>query len=66
MEVVSEEKIVIQTQYLQQRAIIINNYIIIESELLPTAVFCEIRGVDFENCSVVLQNYKFIEHKPSE
>jgi len=63
---VSEEKVVIQTQYLQQRAIKINNYLIIESELLPMAVFCEIRGVDFENGNVVLQSYKFIDHKPSE
>lgn len=62
----SEDKIVIQTQYLQQRAIKINNYLIVESELFPTAVFCEIKSVDFENGSVVLQNYKFMDQKPSE
>lgn len=61
-----EEKIVLQTQYLQQRAIKINNYLIIESELFPTAVFCEIKNVDLEKGEVLLKNYKFIDNKPSE
>lgn len=56
----------LKTQYLQQRAIKINNYLILESELLPSAVFCEVINVDFEKGEVLLQNYKFIESKPSE
>ena len=63
---VSEDKIVLQTQYLQQRAIKINNYLVIENELLPTAVFCEIKNVDFEKGEVILKSYKFIDNKPSE
>ncbi|MDK9694434.1 MAG: response regulator [Sulfurimonas sp.] len=61
-----DETAVLQTQYLQQRAIKINNYLIIESELLPAAVFCEVKNVDFEKGEVVFKNYKFIENKPSE
>jgi len=62
----SEHEVVFQTPYLQQRAIKINNYLIIESELFPTAVLCDIKKVDFENGQVFVKNYKFIENKPSE
>ncbi|MDQ1264616.1 MAG: hypothetical protein QG559_1617 [Campylobacterota bacterium] len=62
----NENEVIIQTPYLQQKATKINNYIIIESELFPTAVFCEIKKVDFESGQVVIKNYKFIENKPSE
>jgi len=61
-----DETATLQTQYLQQRAIKINNYLIIESELLPSAVFCEVKNVDFEKGEVLFKNYKFIESKPSE
>lgn len=66
VDVNKDGSIVLQTQYLQQRAIKINNYVILESELFPTAVFCEVANVDFEKGEVLLKNYKFIENKPSE
>lgn len=61
-----KDEVMLQTQYMQQKAIKINNYLIIESELLPTAVICDITKVDFESGQVYVKNYKFIEHKPSE
>ncbi|MDD2652168.1 MAG: response regulator transcription factor [Sulfurimonas sp.] len=65
-DVNQDGSIVLQTQYLQQRAIKINNYLILESELFPAAVFCEVVNVDFEKGEVLLKNYKFIDNKPSE
>ena len=63
---ISEKEIVIQLPYLQLRAIQINNNLTIESELFPTAVFCSIEKIDFENSYVVIKNYKFIDNIPSE
>lgn len=62
----SEDELVIQAPYLQLRAIKINNSLTIESELFPTAVFCTIKKVDFENSQVFIKNYKFIDDMPSE
>lgn len=63
---INENGITLQTPYLQQRAIKINNYLIIESELFPTAVYCDVKNVDFEKGEVFIKNYKFIDNKPSE
>ncbi|MDD3854995.1 response regulator [Sulfurimonas sp.] len=61
-----KDEAVLQTQYIQQKAIKINNYLMIESELFPTAVICDVTKVDFENGQVYIKNYKFIDHNPSE
>lgn len=63
---INENEITLQTTYLQQRAIKINNYLVVESELFPTAVYCDVKNVDFEKGEVFIKNYKFIENKPSE
>lgn len=60
------EKSLIQVPYTQLRAIKINNSVTIESELLPSAVLCDIEKVDFENSQVILKNYKLIESMPSQ
>lgn len=62
----SEDEIVLQTQYPQLRVISINKTLTIESELFPNAVFCNIKKVDFENGYVVVKDYKFIEQFPSQ
>lgn len=63
---ITEDEIVIQVPYLQLRAIKINNSLTIESELFPTAIFCNIKKVDFESSQVTIKNYKFIDDMPSE
>lgn len=63
---IMEEETVIQTPYMQLRAIKISNSLIIESELFPTAVLCDIKKVDFENSQVIIKNYKFIDAMPSQ
>jgi len=56
----------LKTTYLQQRAISINKYSIIESEILPKAIKGELKSIDFETQQVVLENLTFLETKPSE
>lgn len=63
---IEEDGVALQTQYIQQKAIKINNNLVIESELLPSAVLCDIQQIDFDNGQVVVKNYRFIENKPSE
>lgn len=63
---ITEEEIVIQAPYMQLRAIKINNSLVIESELFPAAVQCEIKKVDFEKSQVIIKNYKFIDSMPSQ
>ncbi|OHE10095.1 MAG: hypothetical protein A2513_08340 [Sulfurimonas sp. RIFOXYD12_FULL_33_39] len=63
---ITEDDIVIQAPYMQLRAIKINNSLVIESELFPTAVLCDVKKVDFENSQVIIKNYKFIDSMPSE
>jgi len=62
----NKEEIVIQTSYLQQRAIAINKYCIIESEVFPKAINCELKNINYENQEVTLENLVFTDFSPSE
>lgn len=62
----SPDEIIIQTSYPQLKAATINKNMIIESELLPTAVLCDIKKISFETGQATITNYKFIEHMPSQ
>ncbi|PNV84424.1 MAG: hypothetical protein C0627_01075 [Sulfurimonas sp.] len=66
LENLSEEEVTLKTPYLQQKVIKINNYLIIESELFPAAVLCDVEKVDFKNGQIFIKDYKFIENMPSK
>ncbi len=61
-----EDVIELKMTYLQQRAISINKYSIIESEILPKAIKGELKSINFETQQVVLENLTFLDTKPSE
>ncbi len=61
-----EDKLIVKTTFLQQRAIAINNYCIIESEVFPKAMMCDLSSINYENQQVNLENLVFIDSKPSE
>ena len=62
----SENSVIFRTKYLQQRAININQYCIIESEIFPKAIFGELKQNDFESEEVELENLVLLDKKPSE
>jgi len=66
LEYISEDYFIIQTPYMQLRAIKINNSLTIESELFPIAVLCDVKKVDFESGQVFVKKYRFIEDMPSQ
>ncbi len=65
IEEVTEEHITIKTTYLQQRAIHIDKKTIIESELLPKALECDMKSINFETQIVELNNFHYISTLPS-
>ena len=63
---VMSDHINIKTTYLQSRAIHIEKKTTIESELFSQALDCELDSVNFETQTVVLKNFIFSPHLPSE
>ncbi|MFK5881454.1 MAG: response regulator [Sulfurospirillum sp.] len=66
IEEVMQDHINVKTTYLQQRAIHIEKKTTIESELFSQALNCELDSVNFETQIVVLKNFVFNDHLPSE
>nr|WP_321266292.1 response regulator [uncultured Sulfurimonas sp.] len=66
LEDISEKEIIIQLPFAQLKAVKVNNNITLESDLFPTAVFCNIKKIDLDNSQVIINKYKFIDSMPSQ
>jgi len=61
-----DETIRVKTTYFQQKAIHLNQNTIIESEILPKAIICDLKSLNFELGEVILQNFTFTPYLPSQ
>jgi len=61
-----DDTIRVKTTYLQQKALHINKGTIIESEILPKAIICKLKSLNFESGEAILENFTFTPYLPSE
>ncbi|MDH4943787.1 response regulator [Sulfurimonas sp. C5] len=62
-----EDKVSIQTSYLQQRCAHYEGKIILSNSLFPADILCQtIKYVDYENQSIVIDDMQFLQHSPTQ